>query len=1845
MAEQSSTLLASLKSHLPESCWSWVIPALKHDHIVWEILQDPSFFKIAVGSISDPREWTPAHIVFLKVFGSHPKSIGTIIIQKGEELLDKNPELDSLTNLESIDIEQIALITIGLHNRYKENIRHGFERIVSSSSPLSQEMLTIGAILFGFSSDPHKLIRSLMYPNFSSRFVSLMIHALLSNPLPPEEFKELLANALDTLTLSDCTRFLHILNPYRPELSKELANSWLDLNPIVPEKESNIILGDQLQETTTNLLCAEICFLAGQFTHASELLNHALDNLNSIQVEISNQLVTEILQTKNIEQTLSIWAQSSSPPNPKPPARLVISLLQAGRLDDSIALLQNARESDRSPLRWLINLHQALDNEDFNQARLFAHQVLDWLVATHETKPKPIESQVGSQNDTLALLKHLIKWLFDLSMYKEVVQAAQIAIQIQPNDPQLFINLSQASRLAGEYPLSIEAAQLAVALNPLNPVFRRQLSASLEAAGQWHQSLPERQAILGHRFAQPEAPAWPTSEDLIAFANCSLHTDQPDQAIDICKKALEIEPTNGKAHAILGETLSAIGEDEQALEHLCLATQLAPHDASPWLSLSNAQIRADQKDKAIETLRTASHAVPDDPSIFLALGQAHLKENAQTQAQAALSRAYDLISRPISAVSKDKTNNAFGNIIETLAHTREKQCEIAIAYGKILEQLGHKGQAIEVYESAYEVYPSYNNLAYIYATAILETGNEKKALAPLAVTIAAGPDQPQPYMSYAKILLSIEEQPEEAVKALEKALEILEIKQKENTNKEDDFIGARDEALAMLAQAQEASGDLSSSIRTYSQALETKLASNDQWKRKLTIGMGRVALALGQPEMAIAALQDASKREIQDTSVARILCEAYAAINLTQEAVFAARTAVHLAPDDVEILAWFSEKAIELGIISEAIPALTRAAELDPQRTDLIIKLGNVFARLGKTKSARKAYQSTLSSPYAMPDGLYQAADGLSDIGDNESAADCLERALELQPNPPISLINELVSTYKSANKFELALKTVDRGIELEPENIALHTTKANLLIRLGRLQAAQACLEHALILNPNDPQVQLSIADVLQRQGDLNSSFDHAYEAIKGLEAHSEKTAILAAKGLAAELARATIQEVYLSELLANPPLEDSKSFTESTQVDNPLLLNYFCLYSEYALDREQQVAAAAALNIAYTLDTDHPRILALQSRLAIRRGDQTSAIEAFQTALDKVQRFDLNDKSQHPPSNSLLGVVLAAVELYHWDIALDLLDKAISSSPKESYLYLQKARILTIRAEFQRLCQMLDIKAHAPGAIALSPRTFRVYEEAINQAVNSLSDDLRVENPKTIKRWSRRGLLAFQPNPENIKTLEVLPPEPDDLTALILALHQNGNINAIAELYDSIIADTDQNLICHRILALFALSMSLLGAEQNKIDKAQGAILKSVEQNPTEPIYRAIHAKIALIANDIDTSVHAIQTALSIWPDEPRWHSFAAHLAMQNRNPTQALDHLETAITYEPEFLNHYLELGEVHTILGNPAQAIDVLKQAVQIAPDKVDAQTALANAYLAKREYSHAIRYADAAKTLSPDRISPLLLRAEIALKMNDPNQAKANIDAALRLKADDPTTLHLLARTLQQLGDTDKALNIIEKAIPLTSEPLPYLLLQIQLRMGQESANSILADLQELSAKYPDEPMVLVPLAESLVKAGQLEASIQAAQQALHHRNSDLTLDEQARTRHLLGACLRQRGQLDQAVHQLSEAIRIAPDSLETYLELGQAQEEQRQHASALDTYKKAIDIAPGDARPYYQAGLLLKAGRDYPAAETMLRRAAEISPEEITFHRQLAALVALNLVHNRQTLLSDINQA
>jgi tetratricopeptide (TPR) repeat protein len=435
---------------------------------------------------------------------------------------------------------------------------------------------------------------------------------------------------------------------------------------------------------------------------------------------------------------------------------------------------------------------------------------------------------------------------------------------------------------------------------------------------------------------------------------------------------------------------------------------------------------------------------------------------------------------------------------------------------------------------------------------------------------------------------------------------------------------------------------------------------------------------------------------------------------------------------------------------------------------------------------------------------------------------------------------------------------------------------------------------------------------------------------------------------------------------------------------------------------------------------------------------------------------------------------------------------------------------------------------------------------------------------------------------------------------------------------------------------------------------ESAQTAHIKSPSETLDAPLYSALLARLVWSPGSspeaLTRALEALHNALESWPDEPRWHAMAARLCLARGGPidmANAVSHLEQATSLEPKFGPHFLALGRIYYAEGSLERAVQVFEQASQLAPEDPEIWLYLARALRGTGNLEQAASCAERAVTYSPQQSEPLLLRGEIALETKNPRGAQSRAQAALRIQPDDPTGLFLLARALEALDQPGEALATLEKALPLADHPVEMLLVRARLLHRLQGQAAGLQALANLSERYPEDPQVLSLMAEAQEESGQYEEAIKTAQRALQNMPTYNVIGSQPKgitapvthptgLHRILGRLLRRTGQLDQAIHHLSEAILLDPGQVESYLELGGTQLERRQNAQALQTFKKAITVAPQDPRPYYQAGLVLKESKDYLTAENMLRRAVSLDPNDLTTQRLLAAVVALNLVHNRR---------
>ena len=70
----------------------------------------------------------------------------------------------------------------------------------------------------------------------------------------------------------------------------------------------------------------------------------------------------------------------------------------------------------------------------------------------------------------------------------------------------------------------------------------------------------------------------------------------------------------------------------------------------------------------------------------------------------------------------------------------------------------------------------------------------------------------------------------------------------------------------------------------------------------------------------------------------------------------------------------------------------------------------------------------------------------------------------------------------------------------------------------------------------------------------------------------------------------------------------------------------------------------------------------------------------------------------------------------------------------------------------------------------------------------------------------------------------------------------------------------------------------------------------------------------------------------------------------------------------------------------------------------------------------------------------------------------------------------------------------------------------------------------------------------------------------------------------------------------------------------------------KQFDRAYKAYSSSIKLSPTNAGLYFNAGLALKQLKDYSEAMLMFKKSVEIDPQNVSAHRQLAAVSALGLI-------------
>ena len=1793
---QPIEVLTELRRNFSTTKAQRIIPILRRDLLLWNALQDDSYFrKLVAFSGDDLEKWSPAYLALVS--------------------LVKNPEQGQTTS----DLVEIALKSSGKASRLFEEARQivrqpkniseagylalaMYERFVESNltrnllneiMPLPGEAerpafyiwQTPLAILIGLVEDPLDILRSLMPKRISTLVQQWVCHAVFSNPYENDRRIEIFTDLFTGLPPAQQLNWMRQIHMSGDKsLVSEIARQLLTKTSISSAQLLSKTNLDMIDIETAIVRCLEMQRLAGLYRFANQpanarvmlqkaqsIVQHWLAGLGVQDADLTDQEGQQSAAMAALQNALTLGGGSNGMQSE--------ILLTVSEPEQAEALVEQLSDQTTNPISQIFLASRIAKTGELEFAQEMASRAVELWLQQVNRQTIAFSSQFAFDWHPVSLVQALV----DLKLSQQAISVALKLIEIRPSDPVMNLLVSHIYDEIGNTRQGLVYGQIAASIVPEDSEIHAWLSTLWGKLGAWESSFQEQHQAI---FLKQE----PTAEDWVVLARCAVMLKNWPRVEEACDQALALNPDQGSALAMKGQAFLETGKLDEAGKLLSRGTMLAPEEADAWLQLARLYHRTNNDQRALETLRAAVLAVPASSEINFALGRSYLDNGQTSEALPFLRKAATLDQNSI---------------------------DIAVDLGETLTILGHMDEALQLIEQARAQWPQHPKLAFTHAQAALTIGNREAALKALEIALEADHPEHDWYLLFAHTILG----KDLYIPVVSKSDYAWLIKAEQALNHALAIQPDEYETKLLMAEVIQRKGNYEQAFEMFEKLIDYPEFHSVEYRWRVQAGLGQVSLHLKQYDSALASLQEAVQDQPENVYLHHLLAEAYLLSELDKQALTTARFALRLMPDDLENLIWFANIMDRLGELMEAIQALRTATQLVPDRPSLWLKLAELNLKLDDYITTRDNLQKFLSLKHLDPDNLHEAARIYQSMGDLKEALECLERI----ENPDISVQLEIAYFALQTGKLEAGIDAIQEAAQIDSYETGMYVIEAELLTKLTRTDAALACLEHALHLLENagsEPSedtpdhweeaaerglvpggwlhsmqtaeaIHDHLAKLFRQMGDLVSAVHHAEQA---LEIRPDDYEL---RLQAAELSESLLQMERTERILDGLQLPEISFDDPNLEQHLYSIVQMLAMKAEIALDKDDFDRANELVEIAAQSNLTHSRLETVRARLFALKGNWAEAAQYLDSA------------GQNPG----VWYAKAAIELFEWDKGLRVLENLCNQQPSNFYAQFWLARGLATAVFTRKTGLVLNLSTRLPGEHVSSEKAQGQFERASSAATKS--------RQSIAEHWQVIGRAIYQPGLQSIRSLAAILPGEVEAAALVSVLREITN-------YPGAIQVAEQYQDSPKVL--FELALCYLDQDNPRgLEAAQ----KSVRMVPNQPLFKALLAKVYQSSGQVFEALEALDQALEMWPDEPEWHIWAGQMAEELGLEDKVVNHWDHVLKLVPVRQEKAVAAGKVYLNHHQEHKAILVLEEATNEDPGLIDAWYLLGKAYTQVGQYKMALASAEKASKLEPRAVAPALLCGDVALKMGHADEALQWGQKALIMNKLDPDASLFVANVFIQRDNLPEALNIIEQAIQQNVTSKELLLKRAWLIYKLNGVQAALPELVSLNNAYPEQPAILKLLAEAEMETGDLILAEQTAAQAL-------SLDPvQPNLNLLMGKLQRVTGQLDQSIHFLSESIRQEPGKVDAYLELGKVYSDRREPSQALQVYQRAMKSVPKDYRPFYNSGLILRESKDYHGAETMLRRAAELAPDDLNIRRQLGAVITLNLIHSSQEASSS----
>ncbi len=1047
-------------------------------------------------------------------------------------------------------------------------------------------------------------------------------------------------------------------------------------------------------------------------------------------------------------------------------------------------------------------------------------------------------------------------------------------------------------------------------------------------------------------------------DPFLYFADAQLRLKiNPAAAEDALQKALEMDPDNHQAIALMGEAQSAGGDLQKALITFQKALETPLNRDPSWgprimLGLGNTALGLEKTDTALATLKEAHTQFPDHLGLIRSLAEAY--------------RSAELPNHSLELIHK-------------ATETAPDKSEILSWIADFSLTIDAPEEAVGALEKLIKIHPTHHAYYLQLGKAQAAAGREQKAIASFSLLAKQEDVDPEFLYQAGELLIKLGEL-DPGINSLFKAASIAE--------SSPDHSDLLPKINARISTAYELNGESQQALRLLDKAIEADL-ENPSWR----VQKSDLLVKMEKYQAAIASLENALELRPKDPRIHYKMAQLFSKIDPLEKALNHAQEAVsgYLAGGEVQDSQLFEAAALaadlaagklkndqadqilssvefsacedQQGLDTADLHALCLKAELalDQQEEVEAAEIGNqlvscaashprvmtlqarILSRQGNLQEAQTILKEAILK-HKEKQHLYQRYPSATEVSFGKTARELnlygeallhLQHAVRYAPCEYRALVNIIETLIERAEtyRFSNSLRIVHHTPPLE----AISSDAWKLFA--SSLQSLE--------------QNGYSPALITQYQKRGKAAFTPNLETAQALQTSAtgldEKAAVIAA-----------LRHCRQLNLAAETALDELDHLGESAVLDAQIALATLKLKPEISAQ-----AAKAALKTAKKQQQPLvPSYCILLAMVEYQRGNLDLAAEAANSALEIW------------PDEPRWYALAAEIAL-HPDQSIPYLEKAIQLEPGFAghYLALGKAQLTGKKlaeavTSLEEAVSLNEDLLEAWLLLAESHRQLKAYQQALDctAKVLSIADEHLPARKAAAKICLERG--DFNTAERHLITL--LGQDAHDTEAMLLlakALAAQKQTDQALKIVDKALslAEDDLDLALERI--------SLLKTLQGPY-AAIDALRMTSSRFPDE--FRLMKNLVDLLAEAGETA-QAIRTAQEILQQGQIGHTLqqkgqlqltTGRLLRSAGQLDQAVHYLHQAKKVENVSYEAALELGRVHQDRRQYEQALDQIQKAIQISPQDAEAYYQAGKVLKELKQYERAERMLRHAAKLAP-----------------------------------------------------------------------------------------------------------------------------------------------------------------------------------------------------------------------------------------------------------------------------------